>query len=299
MRASALMTVSLSAVLAMTACSAEVSNGAAADDGTLNVVASTDVWGDIAKQVGGHAVTVTSLISSPDQDPHSFEASASTALAISQAELVIENGGGYDDFVGQLLEVHDAHATVLNAVEISGHAAAAGELNEHVWYDLTSAAKVADAIASSLSAIDPDNAETFEENAQAFDAKVQALVDQESRLKDTVAGQGIGITEPVPLYMTEALGLVDKTPDAFSEAIEEGDEVSPAVLKETLDLYTDGQVAALVYNEQTTGPLTDQVKSAAEQGGIPVVPVTETLPEGLDYVAWMQQNLDELAHALD
>jgi zinc/manganese transport system substrate-binding protein len=297
-RTSALITVSLTAVLTATACGVEVSSGSAAQDGTLNVVASTDVWGDVALQVGGNTVTVTSLISSPDQDPHSFEASASTALAISQADLVIENGGGYDDFVDQLLEAHDAHATVLNAVDMSGHAAGRGGLNEHVWYDLPSAAKVADAIASSLSAIDPDNAETYEENAQAFNARIQALIDQESQLKQTVAGQGIGITEPVPLYMTEALGLVNKTPDAFSEAIEEGDEVSPAVLRETLDLYTTGTVAALVYNEQTTGPLTEQVKSAAEHAGVPVVPVTETLPEGLDYLAWMQHNLDELAHAL-
>jgi zinc/manganese transport system substrate-binding protein len=276
-----------------------VSNSSAATGGTVSVVASTDVWGDIAKRVGGDAVTVTSLITSPDQDPHSFEASASTALAISRADLVIENGGGYDDFVDQLLKAHDANATVLNAVDISGHTASGTEVNEHVWYDLPSVARVADSVASSLATIDPDNAETYEKNARAFDAKIQTLLDREAQLRKTLAGLGIGITEPVPLYMTDALGLVNKTPDAFSEAIEEGDDVSAAVLRETLDLYAGGQVAALVYNEQTTGQLTEQAKSAAERAGIPVVPVTETLPEGLDYVAWMRHNLEELAHALD
>ncbi|MFT4287371.1 metal ABC transporter solute-binding protein, Zn/Mn family [Nocardioides sp.] len=278
---------------------AETSTSTAATGEPIVVVASTNVWGDIAEQVGGDAVEVTSIISSPDQDPHSFEASASNALILTKAQLVIENGGGYDDFMDQLLDAHDSSATVLNAVDISGKTAPEdGELNEHVWYDLPTAEKVADEIAAQLGTLAPDEADTFTANASTFKSMVDQVVSAEADLKSKYDGEAIGITEPVPLYLTEAAGLVNKTPEEFSEAIEEGDDVSAAVLKETLDLYTNKEVAALVYNEQTSGPITEKVEKAASDAGIPVVPVTETLPDGLDYVGWMQQNVDALGAAL-
>lgn len=111
-------------------------------------------------------------------------------------------------------------------------------------------------------------------------------------------GEAVAITEPVPLYMTEAAGLVNKTPEEFSEAIEEGDDVPARTMQETLALFSDQQVEALIYNEQTSGPQTEQVQQAAKSAGIPVVPVTETLPGGEDYVSWMTANLDALSSAL-
>jgi len=288
----------LATALVLSGCS---SGGASGSDGSgaIVVVASTNVWGDIARQVGGDAVEVTSLISSPEQDPHSFEANANTVLTISKAKLVIENGGGYDDWMGTLVESHNEDAAILDAVEVSGKAAPeGGELNEHVWYDLPSAEKVADEIAAQLAKIAPGDAATFTANADAFRRKVDVLIDREATLEQQYAGTGIGITEPVPLYLTEALGLDNKTPAEFSEAIEEGDDVSPAVLKETEEIYTSKQALALVYNEQTSGPVTEQVKTVAEDSGAAVVPVTETMPEGLDYVGWMSKNLEGLASAL-
>ncbi len=108
----------------------------------------------------------------------------------------------------------------------------------------------------------------------------------------------MAITEPVPLYMTEASGLVNRTPAEFSEAIEEGDDVSPRILQETLALFSGKKVKALVCNEQTSGPQTEKAEAAAEAAGIPVVPVTETLPKGKDYLGWMTANVDALASAL-
>jgi zinc/manganese transport system substrate-binding protein len=108
----------------------------------------------------------------------------------------------------------------------------------------------------------------------------------------------VAVTEPVPGYLLDALGADDRTPPAFSAAIEEGGDVAPAVLQETLGLVTGGQVRALVYNAQTTGPATEQVLAAARQAGVAVVPVTETLPGGEDYVSWMRGNLDAVAAAL-
>ncbi|WP_033308628.1 zinc ABC transporter substrate-binding protein [Streptomyces iakyrus] len=264
------------------------------------VVASTNVWGDIARRVGGDRVDVTSVISNPDQDPHSYEADPQNQLALSKAKVVVENGGGYDDFVDRMLKSgHNDSAEVVNAVEVSGRTAPeGGELNEHVWYDFPTVAKVADRISAALAKADPGDAGAFEKNAAAFKAKLAPLEAEEARIKKAHGGEGVAITEPVPLYMTEASGLVNRTPAQFSEAIEEGDDVSPRVLQESLALFSGKKVKVLVYNEQTSGPQTEKAEAAAKAAGIPVVPVTETLPKGKDYLGWMTDNVDALASAL-
>jgi zinc/manganese transport system substrate-binding protein len=264
------------------------------------VVASTNVYGDIVSRIGADRVSVTSVISDPAQDPHSYEASTQNQLALSKAKVVVENGGGYDDFVDRMLKsAGNSSAEVINAVQVSGRTAPKGdELNEHVWYDFPTVAKIADRIAAALGKADPANATTYTKNADAFKADLKPLEAKEAQIKKEHGGEAIAITEPVPLYMTGASGLVDKTPTEFSEAIEEGDDVSPKVLQETLALFTGKQVEALVYNAQTSGPQTEKSEQAAKAAGIPVVPVTETLPSGKNYLAWMTGNVDALANAL-
>ncbi|MGH1550114.1 metal ABC transporter solute-binding protein, Zn/Mn family [Leifsonia poae] len=291
-------TLALAAVtaLALAGCS---SPSSASDDGTLRVVASTNVYGDIAETIGGDAIHVTSLMNDPAQDPHSFEASAQNQLAVSKADIVIENGGGYDDYMQTLLKgSKNDGTTVLNVVELSGLTATDGELNEHVWYDFPTIHKFADALVSALSKVDPGQKPTFEKNAAAFTQKLDALEADEAKLKAAHAGEGVAITEPVPLYLLDAIGLVNKTPEKFSAAIEEENDVSPVVLKATLELFSGHRVKLLAYNEQTTGAETERVLAAAKSNGIPVVPVTETLPAGKHYIGWMQSNLDAIGSAL-
>jgi zinc/manganese transport system substrate-binding protein len=286
------------AALALTGCSA-ASSGSSTDDGKVRIVASTNVYGDIAHTIAGDAVEVTSIMDDPAQDPHSFEASAQNQLAISKADIVIENGGGYDDFVDTMLKAApNDKRTVLNVVDISGKKAVDGELNEHVWYDFPTVQKLTDELTTALSKADPGQASTFEANAKAFGEKLTALEDRTAQLKTTHAGEGVAITEPVPLYLLEAIGLENKTPEAFSEAIEEGTDVSPAVLQEMLGVIQGGSVKLLAYNEQTSGPETEKVLAAAKQADVPVVPVTETLPSGKDYIGWMNANVDAVAKAL-
>jgi zinc/manganese transport system substrate-binding protein len=283
----------------LTGCGADEGSGATSRSGKVQVVASTDVYGDIVKQVGGDHVDVTAILTNPSQDPHSFEANPQTTLAISKADLIVENGHGYDDYMDTLREAHNKSAPVLNAVDISGKTAPAGEeLNEHVFYDLPTVQKVADELAAMLTDEDPDHASDYTSRANAFNDKIAELIAREDLLKPSLQGTSIGITEPVPLYLTEALGLTNATPAAFSEAIEEGDDVAPLVLQETLSLYSTGKVAALVYNEQTSGPITENVEDAAKAANLPVVGVTETLPAGKDYITWMSDNIDGLASAL-
>ncbi|GGU31861.1 metal ABC transporter solute-binding protein, Zn/Mn family [Streptomyces coeruleorubidus] len=264
------------------------------------VVASTNVYGDIVRSIGADKVDVTSVISDPDQDPHSYEADTQNQLALSKAKVVVENGGGYDDFVDRMLKSgHNDSAQVINAVRVSGKTAPkGGELNEHVWYDFPAVARVADRISAALAKADPADAAAFRKNATAFKAELTPLEAKEARIKKEHGGEAVAITEPVPLYMTEASGLVNRTPAAFSEAIEEGDDVSPRVLQESLALFGGRKVEVLVYNEQTSGPQTEKSEAAAKAAGIPVVPVTETLPKGEDYLGWMTANVDALASAL-
>ena len=282
-------------VAALTGCTA----GSAADDGKIRVVASTNVYGDIASTIAGNAVEVTALMSDPAQDPHSFEASAQSQLAVSKADILIENGGGYDDFMDTLRTgSKNTKATVLNVVDLSDKKAAGGELNEHVWYDFPTVEKLTTALTDALSKADPAQKATFAKNAAAFSGKLAALQNREAELKAKYAGEGIAVTEPVPLYMLESSGLVNKTPEKFSAAIEAGTDVSPLVLQQTLALFSGHQVKLLAYNEQTSGPETERVMAAAKAAGIPVVPVTETLPKGKDYVGWMNANLDAVGAAL-
>ncbi|MFI0372293.1 metal ABC transporter solute-binding protein, Zn/Mn family [Actinomadura sp. 1N219] len=262
-------------------------------------MASTNVYGDIARRIGGGEVSVTSFISDPGQDPHSFEAGTRSRLALAKAKVVIENGGGYDDFVGTLLKGSGSKAEVLNAVRISGKTApAGGELNEHVWYDLPSMALLADRISAALAKADPGDAATFSANAAAFKAELKTLEGRLAELKAAHAGESVAITEPVPGHLLAAAGLENRTPEEFSEAIEEGDDVPPRVLRETLALITEKKVEALVYNAQTSGPNTERLEKAAKDGGVPVVPVTETLPAGQNYVSWMDGNIAALRKAL-
>ena len=295
-------------MLGMSACSAArpspgtaIGSSPAGASAPVGVVASTNVYGDVAKTVGGSAVTVTSIIDNPEKDPHEYQADAQTRLALSKAQLVIENGGGYDDFVDAMLESASSRPTLINVADLAGRnrQPAGAEFNEHVWYDFRTVEKLTTQLATDLSAAAPAQAATIRANGAAFNSRLTKLQQQEGAIKAEHAGDPVAITEPVPLYLLQAAGLVNKTPGKFSEAIEEDTDAPPAILKQAEDLFDKHQVRLLAYNEQTTGPQTEALLAAAKRNNIPVVPVTETLPAGQTYLSWMQANLDAVSAALD
>ncbi|MHA7210762.1 metal ABC transporter solute-binding protein, Zn/Mn family [Arthrobacter sp. MDT1-65] len=295
--------------------SAAGSEGAAAED-ALTVVTATNVYGDIASVVGGDDVEVTPIVDSLSQDPHSYEATVQDKLSVSEADLVIENGGGYDPFLGRLAEETGA-GTVLSAVELSGleeaegsgeaedpagghteEGHAHGSFNEHVWYDLPAMMTLADAIAEELGRLDGANAGAYQERADAFTAELQALQERLAALASGGHGGDVAVTEPVPVYLLEAAGLHNATPEEFTEAIEEESDVPVAVLEEMKALVSGGTLDFLAYNGQTEGSQTEAVRSAAEEADLPVLDFTETLPEGEGYVSWMTANTDSIEAAL-
>src|SRR5664279_966739 len=205
----------------------------------ISVVTSTNVWGDVVSQVGGQSVTVRPLVTDPSADPPSFEPSAQAQLAVSKAELIVKNGGGYDDWLSTLVDASGSVAPIIDAVELfgsgaptaatAGTAATAAPVNEHVWYDLPTVAAVAQKVATELSDLRPEQAAYFQANADAFTGRIAGLTAKVQEIKAAHDGAGIAITEPVPLYLTEAAGLVDKTPERFSKAIDDGTDVPPTV----------------------------------------------------------------------
>ncbi|MFC0680383.1 metal ABC transporter solute-binding protein, Zn/Mn family [Lysobacter korlensis] len=297
--------------LVLTGCAASPGD-AEAVGGRLQVVTSTDVYGDIAGQIAGGAADVVSIISGATQDPHSYEATTQDQLTLSKADLVVANGGGYDPFIDTMLDASGApDVVVVTAVDESGlledeehadeehgdHGHIEG-FNEHVWYSLHAVEHIAEAIARELGALDDGNAETYAQNLAVFAGRIADLEEVAHGIHETAEGKAAMVTEPVAEHLLDELGLDNVTPAEFVEAVEEGSDISPVALQETLDRLGDGSVALLAHNEQTTDPVTQRVRDAASAAGVPVVSLTETLPDGVGYLEWMESNLAELQAAL-
>ncbi|WFR83051.1 zinc ABC transporter substrate-binding protein [Arthrobacter sp. Y-9] len=309
-------------LLSVAACSTPGSSAAgteSAKTGEITVVASTSAYGSLVKAIGGDKVTVESIVSKISQDPHSYEATAQDRLKVSKAGLVVVNGGGYDSFMdGMVADAKLDPANVINAVNISGlqqestespapstsaaddhgHDHDHGSFNEHVWYNFPAMQKVAAQVEQRLSALAPASAAEFKHNAEAFTSRLSGY--QQTLEKLTKGSHvDVAVTEPVPLYLLEAAGLHNVTPEEFTSAVEEGHDVPASVLDETLKLFSSKKAAFLAYNEQTSGPQTEAVKKAATDAGAPVVSFTETLPDGKDYLSWMSDNVDAVQKAVE
>jgi zinc/manganese transport system substrate-binding protein len=295
----AALAASVVIVVALAGCTTSTQDSV--DDSRIHVVASTNVYGDLAELIGGPYVDVTSVIDDPAQDPHQFEGNARVELALSRADVVIVNGGGYDDFMGTMLAASGND----DAIVVDAYADASAALtsvaeaqNEHIWYSYDAMVSIVGKIAIALSDVDPTLEQKFTHTLFTLTGLVQQLGRDADRAAETVAGARVIVTEPVPQYLLDRMGLQNVTPPEFSEAIEEDSDVAAALLQHVLDLIGDGSVGLVVYNSQTGGPLTDAVLDAAAENDVPVVAVSETLPEGMHYIGWQQSVQDDIVRAL-
>ena len=278
----------------------------------LTVVSSTNVWGDIAKSVGGDRVQVISIIESFSQDPHSYEASARDQLAVNDADLVIANGGGYDSFMDALaaaanqeniifaylpdeLAEEDAKATKDDG---HNHDHDHADGNEHVWYDFHVVEDFANRLASKLASLDPEYSADYSDNLIEFLDQIEILEDRVAQVSATVSGAKVISSEPVADYLLIELGLENVTPSGFSEAIEEERDVSPKDLLEMQNLLKSGTVKLFVVNPQTGSVQVDGLVSLARQNQIPVVELSELLPPSTRYFEWMESNIASLEASL-
>jgi zinc/manganese transport system substrate-binding protein len=268
-----------------------------AGDARLRVVAAENFYGDLAGQIGGGRVTVTSILSNPNTDPHLFEPGTRTGLAVATADVVIVNGAGYDDWMGKLLAAapssHRRVVTVADVLRVRG-----SDPNPHLWYDAPALPRVVAAIANALTGADPAHAADYRAGVARTVAGLQPLLTAVSELKTRYAGAPVAYTERVPGLLLAAAGLRVLTPPSFARAVEDGTDPSPGDVAAMQRLLTGHQVKVLLYNQQATSPVTTRLQQTARAAGVPVVPVTETEPAGTTFTDWQLGQLKALEQAL-
>ncbi|MBY8606535.1 metal ABC transporter solute-binding protein [Burkholderia arboris] len=262
---------------------------------TVNVVAAENFYGDVATQIGGSHVAVTSILSNPDQDPHLFEASPKTARALQHAQVVIYNGADYDPWMGKLLGASkQAKRATIVVANLVGKKA--GD-NPHLWYDPATMPAAARAIAAELGRADPANKAEYDANLQKFVASLKPVDDKVAALRAKYQGVPVTATEPVFGYMSDAIGL-DMRNQRFQLATMNDTEASAQDVAAFENDLRKKQVRVLIYNSQAEEPMTKRMLKIARDGGVPTVSVTETQPAGKTFQQWMAGQLDALGSAL-
>jgi zinc/manganese transport system substrate-binding protein len=293
MRMRTILVLSLLALSAGAACG----SGSAAPAKTIDVVASTNVYGDMTAQIGGSHVSVTSILSDPNADPHLFEPGTRNGLAVSQARLVIQNGVGYDAFMTKLENAapssHRTVVTIADVLEVHGK-----DANPHLWYDVPKLGRIAGAIAAGLEEADPAHTADYRAGLRRFTTRLRPLVAQVAQIKKSFAGKPVAYTEPVPGYLIDAAGLKNLAPSSFTRAIEDGTDPTPQAVAAVNALISGRKIAVLLYNSQATSPITARVRSEAANAGIPIVGVSETLPPHLTFQQWQLAQARALYRAL-
>lgn len=261
----------------------------------IQIVAAENFYGDVAAQIGGSHVAVTSILSNPDDDPHLFESSASTARSLATADIVIYNGVDYDPWMDKLLSAstNDKRKVVVVA-DVTGHKS--GD-NPHLWYEPKTLPAVAATVAMALESGDPANAVDYSANLQKFIAAWDKVVAGAADIKTQFAGTTVTATEPVFGYMAEAMGLTVINND-FQIAMMNDTEPSPKDVAAFEDSLKSGAVKILFYNSQVTDDTTTRLLVLAKAGNVPVVGVTETMPAGKTVQTWFSDEIAAVHAAL-
>jgi zinc/manganese transport system substrate-binding protein len=261
----------------------------------LTVVAAENFYGDVAQQIGGADVAVTSILSNPDQDPHLFEASPSVMRAISSAHIVIYNGIDYDAWAEKLLRVSDsAQRSVIVAAQLVGHKP--GD-NPHIWYDPATMPALAKALADELGHADPAHRAEYRQRLAQFQHSLQPITAKIATLRQRLAGTDATATEPVFGYMLAALGMTVRNA-RFQLAVMNNSEPSASDVAALENDLRTHRVQVLVYNRQAADRLAERMVGIAKAAHIPVVAVSETEPPGTTYQAWILDELDAIDRAL-
>lgn len=264
--------------------------------GALRVVAAENVYGDIAAQIGGRLVSVTSVLSSPTADPHLFQLGTRTGLQVAAARVVVQNGAGYDAFMEKLESAAPNDRRVV--VTIADALGVRAGTNPHLWYAIPRLGRIAAAIAAGLRRADPAHAAAYRAGLARFLRSLRPLEREVERLRERFPGAPVAYTESVPAYLVAAAGLRNLAPAAFTRALEDGSDPSPQAVATMNRLVARRRIRVLLYNLQAVSPLTQRLRAAAAAHGIPVVGVTETLPPGRSFQEWQLAQTRALYRAL-
>ena len=295
----AVAVLAASSVLALAACSATVAPSAnAGGSGTIAAVGAENTYASVISQIGGKYVSVTAIESNPSTDPHSFEASPSVAQDIAGAQLVVQNGLGYDTYMNKIEAAAPNPARKVIDVQQLLRLPDSTP-NPHLWYSPATMPAVAKALASDLSAVQPGHAAYFRANERRFEASLKAWRRAIASFKAAFPGTPVAVTEPVGDYLLQALGTNNLTPFGFQADVMNGVDPSPQYVTLQGKLLADHKVQVFLYNQQVTDSLTQSFLSQARKNGIPVVGVYETMPTpGYDYQSWMLAEVQALRRAV-
>ena len=289
-----LVAIAVSAALALSGCSASEQVRWSAGSGEIKIVASTNVWGSVANLVAGDLATVDAIIYNTNQDPHSYELTARDQLLINNADIVIMNGGGYDDFIQQAVDADSTPAITVNAFMASGDDETR---NEHIWYDVDQTGDVAAVIAAAIESLDESKTEEVEARVADFREK---LAERKAQLEALRAEpKTVFATEPLIDYLLEDAGYENLTPEPFMEAIEEDTDVPPAAMQESKDIMASGRVDFVCLNESTKTPQIEELLKA--NANVSVFGFGELLiqdPDTLEYDGGYFEMIDAAIMAL-
>ncbi len=268
----------------------------AASSKVINVVAAENFYGNVTMQLGGSHVNVTSILSDPNVDPHEYTSNVQTALKVSKADLVIESGLGYDDWMDKLL----SGSPNPNRILLTGGKLAAHPLpdNPHVWYGINNMPSIAQGITDALKKLDSADASTFDNNLASFKQSLTPLQQKIDAINAKYKGTPVALTETIYLYQTMPEGLNVLTPFEFMKANAEGTDPPADTVTSINNSINNKQAKILIYNVQTVTPITTNLQNEAKKLNIPIVPVSETMPPSKTYQTWMGDQLDALATAL-
>lgn len=267
------------------------------------VVAAENFWGSLVAQLGGNDTSVLSIVSDPNADPHEYEANITDAIGINDADLVIVNGVGYDQWALDLIAADDHPGqVVLNVGNLNGVTVGGGIVsgNPHLWYNPIYVNHTVAAMFSDLVQIAPGDAAYFEQNYATLNASLASLFGEANDIKLHFAGTEVASTESIFVYLANFTDLDLVSPPEFMQAVAEGNDPSAQSVVDFQCQLESGNVKVLVYNEQTVTPITGQMRSLAAANNVTTVGVTETIqPSNVSFQAWMDAQYLQLYNALD
>jgi zinc/manganese transport system substrate-binding protein len=292
--------VPLGVALLASACSSAAATSPSSSGSGSKIVAigAENEYASVLQQVGGKYIQVSAIMSNPATDPHTYEASPSVAREVSAAQLVVQNGVGYDTFMSTIENAAaNSSRKVITVQTLLGLPDSTP--NPHLWYKPSTMPTVANAIASDLAAIQPAHAAYFKANARAFISSLAPWNQAIATFKSKYGGTPVATTEPVADYMLQAAGADNMTPFTFQANIMNGVDPSAQNVALEKSLFTQHKVKAFLYNQQVTSSLTQSFITLAHQNNIPVVGVYETMPTpGFTYQSWMLTEVQDLQKAV-
>ncbi len=284
------------AVPAVSRAAAPAASASRASTRIVQAVGAENEYANVIKQIGGSHVSVVSFLTNPTTDPHTYESSTTDASAVAGAQLIVQNGVGYDDFMGHLEAASPSKSrTVVDVGTLLGYKTGA---NPHLWYKPTTMARVAAKIASTLAAYDPADKATFNANLTTFVASLAPWKAALNTLHRRYAGTPVAVTEPVFDYTLQAAGLTILTPRRFELAIQEGNDPSPQDAQTEANLLSQKKVKLFCYNQQAVEAVTAKLLGIARSKRIPIVGVYETMPLSKNYQSWMMAEVMAVDKAL-